>query len=157
MRYWRSANELYIKDGSPVSRASTIDPETYAERFREFGNQAPRPDRNHRRHPGEPGMLRGRRLPQPGIAPFSRSRSIRSILSVHNAHVPLIGDDDEKKRDLRTIYRAMVAAPANIAATCKPLSRQIDQYAPGREGRKPFIAVTEWAPRVPMGTIRGGM
>lgn len=149
VRYWEVGNELYIKDGSPVSRASTIDPETYARRFREFAAAM---------RAADPRILIGAiggenqgryavvGYPNWNRTVFEKAGDQIDFLSVHNAYAPLIGDDDEKKRDLRTIYRAMVAAPANIARNLQTLARQIDQYAPGREGRKPFIAVTEWAP-----------
>ena len=36
VRYWEVGNELYINDGSPLSKAITVDAATYAKRFREF-------------------------------------------------------------------------------------------------------------------------
>lgn len=149
VRYWEVGNELYIKDGSPVSRASTIDPDTYARRFREFAAAMRAAD--SRILIGAIGGENQGRYAVVGYPNWNRTVLEKAgdqidFLSVHNAYAPLIGDDDEKKKDLRTIYRAMVAAPANIARNLQTLSRQIEQYAPGRAGRKPFIAVTEWAP-----------
>jgi hypothetical protein len=61
---------------------------------------------------------------------------------VHNAYAPLLTSDTQ---DLRTVYRAMLAAPQLVAANLATIERQIETYAPKRPS--PIgIAVTEWGP-----------
>jgi alpha-N-arabinofuranosidase len=147
VRYWEVGNELYINDGSPVSKATTIPPEKYAARFLEFAAamRAADPRIKIGAIGGENyGRYATVSYPNWNRTVFERAGQEIDFLSVHNAYAPLISDAEERSKDLRTIYRSMLAAPVLMAKNLETLTRQLEQW--GSPTRKPFLAVTEWGP-----------
>lgn len=146
VRYWEVGNELYINDGSAISRPITITPQVYAKRFLEFAAaiRAVEPG-------GKLGAIGGENFgryssvsyPNWNREVLTRAGSSIDFLSVHNGYAPLLTEGDNI--DVRTVYRAMLAAPVLIAQNLATLSGQIEQYAGGRNS-KIEIAVTEWSP-----------
>jgi len=145
VRYWEVGNELYINDGSPISKAVTVDPRTYAGRFREFASAMKAVDPSI-----QIGGIGGENR---GAYAFVQYRDWNKIVlqgagglmdffAIHNAYAPVsISDRD----DVRAVYRAMLAAPVVVSRNLDTVARQIDEYAPKR-GRPLPIAVTEWGP-----------
>ena len=147
VRYWEVGNELYINDGSPVSKATSIGPEKYAQRFLEFAKamRAADPRIKIGAIGGEnQGRYSSVSYPNWNRILFEKASSEIDFLSVHNAYAPLISDDEEKRKDLRAIYRSMLAAPTLIARNMRTIEQQLADW--GSPTRKPFIAVSEWGP-----------
>ena len=143
VRYWEVGNELYIRDGSPVSKATTIDPATYASRFLEFA-KAMRAADSTIKIAAIGGANQGRYsvvgYPDWDRIVLQRAGDHIDFLSVHDAYAPLVTDEN---LSFQAVYQAMLAAPVNLAANLDLLTHEIDQYAPGRHIG---IAVTEWGP-----------
>jgi alpha-N-arabinofuranosidase len=145
VRFWEVGNEVYINDNTPISRANTMDPGRYAAKFVEFARAMRAAD------PGISigaigGENRGRyssvSYPNWDRIVLERAGSEMDFFAVHNSYAPLINDD---RPDLRTIYRAMLAAPVDIKKNLDTIAGQIRTYAPGRADHIK-IAVTEWGP-----------
>lgn len=144
--YWEVGNELYMKGDDPSSKAISIPPETYAERFLQFA-QAMRA--------ADPsiliGAIGGENQGRYALNSYRKwdetvlSKAGREIdfLAVHNAYAPVIFRD--KGLDARTVYAAMLAAPVLTARNLRAVSDQIDAFAPARAAHIK-IAVTEWGP-----------
>jgi alpha-N-arabinofuranosidase len=146
VRYWEVGNELYIRDGSPVSRATTMPPDRYSARFREFARAMRAADPRIRI--GAIGGENQGRYAVVGYPDWNRTVLERAgdeidFLAVHNAYAPVLVSDAE--RDVRTVYAAMLAAPALVAKNLDTLSRQVERFAPTRAARI-TLAVTEWGP-----------
>lgn len=143
--YWEVGNEVYVKDNSPHSKASTMTPEEYAAKFIEFSRAMKAAD---------PGIKVGalgeenygnayRSYPGWTETVLQRAAPEMDFIAVHNGYAPAIVSE----RGLSTgdVYRAMLAAPAQIAQSLEALRRKIAQADPEHSGRI-RIAVTEWGP-----------
>ena len=147
VRFWEVGNELYINDGSPISKATTVGPEKYAARFLEFAKamRAADPRIKIGAIGGEnQGRYNSVSYPNWNRIVFERAGAEIDFLSVHDAYAPLVSDDEERRKDLRTIYRSMMAAPTHVARNLQTLSKQLADW--GSPARKPFLAVSEWGP-----------
>ena len=146
VRYWEVGNELYMNEGSAMSRSITVDPPGYAARFREFvqAMRAVDPDIRLGAIGGEnQGRYVNVNYPDWNRIVLERAGDQMDFLAVHNAYAPVLISGDD--RDLRTVYRAMLAAPVLIKRNLDTVERQIATYAPARASRI-GIAVTEWGP-----------
>lgn len=145
VRYWEVGNELYIKDGSAISKATTVDPATYAARFREFA-RAMRAADPRIRIGAIGGENRGRyalvSYPDWNRTLLEKAGDQIDFLAVHNAYAPVLPNDQPELRD---VYRAMLAAPILIGRNLDTIAGQITRYAPKRASQIE-IAVTEWGP-----------
>ncbi len=145
VRYWEVGNELYMNGDAPTSKDITIDPATYAERFIQFARAMRAADPRI-----EIGAIGGENQGRYQIVGYpdwdrivlQRAGHYIDFLSVHNAYYPTVTDD---RLDLRTVYKAMFAAPVLIERNLQTLESQIDQYAP-QDASRIKIAVTEWGP-----------
>ncbi|MGH9784009.1 MAG: hypothetical protein ACRD88_07465, partial [Terriglobia bacterium] len=146
VRHWEVGNELYIKDGSAMSRRTTVDPAAYSSRFLQFARAMRAADPRIRI-----GAIGGENRERYQVVSYpnwnrtvlERAGNEIDFLAVHNAYAQgVISDPDP---DLRKVYRAMLAAPVLVARNLDQIARQIDQYAPGRAAEI-GIAVTEWGP-----------
>ena len=63
------------------------------------------------------------------------------FVAVHNAYVPTMSGS--QNYDVHSVYEAMLAAPAMVAADLASLPGRIDALVPSRAGQI-SIAVTEW-------------
>jgi alpha-N-arabinofuranosidase len=145
VRYWEVGNELYLNDGSPAQNATAIDPHTYAARFLEFARamRAADPRIQIGAIGGEnQGHYQVVSYPDWDRIVLEAAGGQIDFLAVHNSYAPGISNERE---DIRTVYRALFAAPALIAENLRTLQTQIGKYAPTRTG-KIGIAVTEWGP-----------
>ncbi len=145
VRYWEVGNEVYINDHTPISRADTMSPETYARKFLEFSAAMRAAD------PGISigaigGLNRGRystvSYPDWDRIVLQRAGPAIDFFSVHDAYAPLIYQDGQ---DLRTVYRAMLAAPVAIRKNLDAVAAEIRANAPSRADHIQ-LAVTEWGP-----------
>lgn len=145
VRYWEVGNELYIDDGAPTTKTVTIDPATYAARFREFA-RAMRAADSRIKIGAIGGENQGRyafvHYPNWNRIVLERAGDQMDFLAVHNGYAPPLKEDRE---DLRTVYRAMLAAPVLFARNLKVIAQQIADYTPSRASQI-RIAVTEWGP-----------
>ena len=144
VRYWEVGNELYMTGDSPTNVA-TVDPATYADRFLTFARAMRAAD--PRIKIGAIGGENQGRYQVMGYPDWNRillqkAGSEIDFLAVHNAYAP-VGPSD--RQDVRTVYRAMLAAPVLLERNLELLTRQIAQYVPGRASEID-IAVTEWGP-----------
>lgn len=142
VRYWEIGNELYIDDGSPISRKVAVDPQTYAKRFREFAQAMKAVDPSIRIG-GIGGENRGAyafvKHPSWNRTVLREAGDLMDFFAIHNAYAPVSIQDNH---DLEAVYRAMLASPLIVARNLEVVARQIAQYSP-----KPMpIAVTEWGP-----------
>ena len=145
VRFWEVGNELYIKNDSPMSRTTTVDPATYAARFREFARAMRAADPRIK-----VGAIGGENYGRYSFISYpnwdrivlERVGDQMDFLAVHNAYAPVLTDDNV---DFRTVYTSMLAAPVLFAQNLKTIANQIAEYVPGH-GPRPFIAVTEWGP-----------
>lgn len=146
VRYWEVGNELYLNEGSAMSKSITVSPAGYAARFREFAKAMRAVD------PGiKLGAIGGEN--QGRYANVSYSNWDRTVLeqagdqidffAVHDAYAPVLLSGHDK--DLRTVYGAMLAAPVLIKRNLETVEQQIATYAPARAS-KIALAVTEWGP-----------
>lgn len=145
VRYWEVGNELYINDGSAISKTVAVDPPTYAKRFREFAQAMKKVDPSIKIG-GIGGENRGAYAfvhhPDWNRIVLERAGDLMDFFAVHNAYAPVSVLD---RHDVRAVYRAMLASPALISRNLETVARQIGQYAPRRGAPLP-IAVTEWGP-----------
>lgn len=145
VRYWEVGNELYIRDESPISKAVTIDPTTYTDRFLKFAAAMREADPRI-----QIGAIGGENQGRYNLVSYpdwnrillQRAGSQIDFLAVHNAYAPVVHND---RQDARTVYRAMMAAPILVERNLETLTRQIRQYVPQRADQI-AIAVTEWGP-----------
>jgi alpha-L-arabinofuranosidase len=145
VRYWEIGNELYINDGSPMSKRTTLNPSAYAQRFLAFASAMRAADARIKI-----GAIGGENQGRYAVVNYGDwDRTVlqqvgdqTDFLSVHNAYAPVLSGDD---KDLRTVYRAMLAAPTLVASNLNTVSDQVAKYAPGHASRI-SIAVTEWGP-----------
>lgn len=146
VRYWEVGNELYINDGSPTSRSITVTPAAYAARLREFA-QAMRAADSSIKVGAIGGENQGRyafvNYPDWNRTVLEKAGDQIDFLAIHNAYAPGVFNGDGQ--DLRTVYRAMLAAPVLIKRNLETVDKQIARYAPERASRIK-IAVTEWGP-----------
>ena len=145
VRYWEVGNELYIRDGSPVSNATTMPPQQYAAKFLEFA-RAMRAADPRIRIGAITGLNQGRYAlvgyPEWNSILLKTASAEIDFLSIHNAYAPLLRDDDA---DVRAVYRAMYAAPLLTAGNLRAIADQVRTLAPGRAAHI-RLAVTEWGP-----------
>lgn len=147
VRYWEIGNELYINSGSPVSKAVTVGPKTYAKRVREFAKAMKEAD--PRIKIGVIGGLNQGSYHQMdyknwNTIVFERAGEYVDFLAVHNAYAPIL-TGDEKNKNPRAVYRAMLARPIHIAENLRRTADQLERFYPD-PAKRPFIAVTEWGP-----------
>lgn len=143
VEYWELGNESYIKDNSPHNRPATMTPSQYIKKYQEFARAmrgadpkiklAAISDANfHYTGTGYPGWT---------------DEILRAIgtdvdfLAVHNAYAPLMWED--KGWDVRTVYRALLAAPVLIEKSFDELNDSIRANAPQRASHIQLL-VTEW-------------
>jgi alpha-N-arabinofuranosidase len=146
VRYWEVGNELYMNEGSATSKAITVNPDKYADRFNEFAQamKAADPEIQVGAIGGENyGRYVNINYPNWNRTVLEKAGDQMDFLAVHNAYAPVLiaGDDN----DMRKVYRAMLAAPILIARNLKVVEQQIADYAPNRASQI-GIAVTEWGP-----------
>jgi alpha-N-arabinofuranosidase len=147
VRYWEIGNELYTKDSSPISKATTTDPRTYASRVRQFAAamRAADPSIKIGAIGGEnQGLYKTVSYPDWDRTVLQNAGDQIDFLAIHDAYAPIVMGPDEKK-DVRTVYRSMLAAPLLIAHNLDVVSKQIEEFAPAHAS-KIKIAVTEWGP-----------
>jgi alpha-N-arabinofuranosidase len=145
VRHWEVGNELYIRDGSAISKATTIDPATYAARFRKFADAMRAADPRIK-----VGAIGGENEGRYALVSYpdwckvvlEKAGDAIDFLAVHNAYAPVLSDD---RVELREAYRAMLAAPTLIRRNLDRVADQIARYAPKRSSAIE-IAVTEWGP-----------
>lgn len=146
VRYWEVGNELYLNEGSAMSKSITVNPMRYAERFREFAQAMQTVDPRIKLL-AIGGENQGR-YANVNYADWNRTVLEKAgdqidFLAVHNAYAPVLLSGDDK--DLRTVYAAMLAAPVLIKRNLETIEQQIARYAPTRAARI-GLAVTEWGP-----------
>jgi len=147
VRFWEIGNEQYIKSNSAVSKAATMKPADYALKVRQFATAMKAAD--PRVKIGiigglNEGSYRQMSYPKWDEIVIGSVGEHADFISVHNAYAPIL-TGDEKGKDLRTVYEAMLGRPAAIARNLDRLSAEIDSLYPAGTQR-PFIAVTEWGP-----------
>lgn len=143
VKYWEVGNELYINDGSVFASTVTMDPDTYADRYLKFARVMRQADPRIKI-----GAIGGENQGRYAIVSYpgwnrtvlEKAGSQIDYLSVHNGYAPVVLDD---RQDLRTVYRAMFAAPTLFRRNLQTLARQLKTHAPDRDIP---IAVTEWGP-----------
>lgn len=146
VRYWEVGNEIYGVDESPATKEVSMPPDKYAARFVEFAKAMRAADPQIRI--GAIGNEPYGRYKMNGYPGWNREVLIRGgdhmdFFAMHNAYAPLMFVD--RGEDVRTVYAAMLAAPVLIGENLRTVSRQIEQYAPGRKDHIK-LAVTEWGP-----------
>jgi alpha-L-arabinofuranosidase len=143
VRYWEIGNELYINDGSPLSKQITVNPTTYARRVREFA-QAMRAADSRIKIGAIGGENQGPytlvHYPDWNKTVLEQAGDQIDFFSVHNSYAPVNVSD---RQDLRTVYKAMFAAPVLMSRNLNTVAKQISDYAPKRAIQ---VAVTEWGP-----------
>jgi alpha-N-arabinofuranosidase len=144
VKFWEVGNELYLKDDSAWSKASTLPPDAYARRVVEFARAMRAADPSIQI--GAIGEESFSTQSYPGYRDWTDqvlkiAGNDIDFLAVHNAYSPGLGAD--KGWDLRTVYSAMLAAPTLIKRSLDRTAQKIHRLAPGREIK---IAITEWGP-----------
>src|SRR5262249_10835740 len=95
VRFWEVGNELYLNDGSPAAKATAIDPDRYAARFREFA-QAMRAADSRIQIGAIGGENQGRyqvvSYPNWNRTLLQKDADLIDFLAVHNAYAPGISD-----------------------------------------------------------------
>ncbi len=146
VRYWEIGNELYINDASPMSKATTLSPQAYADRFVEFA-RAMRAANPNIQIGAIGGVNQGRysfvNYPDWDRVVLERARSQIDFLAVHDAYAPGLFSGDQQ--DVRTVYRGMFGVPTLIGRNLEQVARTIRDFAPDRADHIK-IAVTEWGP-----------
>lgn len=147
VRDWEIGNELYARSLSADAAKITMSPETYAQKVIEFARAMKAADPKIRI-----GAIGGENA---GVLPLveysgwnqivlQRAGAEIDFLAVHNAYSPVMFCD--RGENLETVYSAMLASPAGIAASFKRIAAEIDQYAPASSRSRIQIALTEWGP-----------
>jgi len=143
VRLWEVGNELYMKGDLS---GHTLTASQYSARFLEYAAamRAADPDI---RIAAIGGLNRGnyRFVADDRWTEHLLKQAAGQIdmLAVHNAYAPLVIGVSERT-DPRQVYLAMLAAPQEIEANLKEVSRLIARHE--TPGRPISIAVTEWGP-----------
>ncbi|HWB83058.1 MAG TPA: alpha-L-arabinofuranosidase C-terminal domain-containing protein [Bryobacteraceae bacterium] len=141
--YWEIGNELYVGNGNKKG----MTPDEYASRFLDFARAMRAADPSI-----QLGAIAddnyGRTIPHAHAdwaqRVLSKAGQQIDFLSVHNAYAPIIPGDTGS--DVRTVYSAMLAAPALIRQSLDDVAAKIKRFAPPGRGSHIKIAVTEWGP-----------
>ncbi len=143
VRLWEIGNELYMKDDFSGGH---MNADKYAREFLSFATAMRAVDPEIRLG-GIGGLNYG---PYRFIADDRWSETVlrgagaqMDFFAVHNAYAPVVIGVG-KGVDPRSVYAAMLAAPVNIEANLRDLSRLIAKYE--TPARPIAIAVTEWGP-----------
>lgn len=144
VRYWEVGNELYINDGSAMSKRTTLTPSAYAQRFLAFARAMRAADPRIKI-----GAIGGENQGRYAVVSYrdwdqtvlEQAGDQMDFLAVHNAYAP--GSDNGA--DVRHLYQAMLAAPVLVARNLNTISAQVAQYAPSHASQI-GIGVTEWGP-----------
>jgi alpha-N-arabinofuranosidase len=145
VRYWEIGNEPYGTGTSSATAAAAMTPEAYAATFLEFAAAMKAVD---------PGIQVGaavdenyaHALPRP--YPDWTERVLKTagtaidFLAIHAPYAPVITVD--RGWDSRTVYAAMLAAPALVRDQLTELSARVDAADPSSSHLR--LAVTEWGP-----------
>lgn len=144
VRFWEVGNEFYIRNDDAANAA--IPPEEYASRLLAFSEAILDADpevkilgigaENYGRYDTSA-------FPDWDPIVLARAGAAMDYLAVHNAYFPVLFGDEGA--GFEEVYRGLLAAPVLIAENLRTLTRQIQEYAPGR-GDSIEIAVTEWGP-----------
>jgi alpha-L-arabinofuranosidase len=142
--YWEVGNELYINDGSAAQNAITIDPLTYANRFRQFATAMRAADPRIKI-----GAIGGQNQGAYGFNYYPNWDQIVlqnagdqiDFFAVHNSYAPVNVNDTDS---FDSVYQGLLAAPTTIAKNLQTLQQQIQMYAP--KSSNISVAVTEWGP-----------
>jgi alpha-N-arabinofuranosidase len=144
VEYWEVGNEIYLNDGSPVSKAFTMPPDRYARKVIDFAKAMREADpsikvgaiADESLNPSQPKGYRD------WTEQVLRTAGAQiDFIAVHNAYAP--GLNIDKGWNVRTVYAAMLAAPVFVRQSLEKLSTKIDALNPGSRIR---IAVTEFGP-----------
>jgi alpha-L-arabinofuranosidase len=143
VKLWEIGNELYMKDDFSGGH---MNADKYAREFLSFATAMRAVDPEIRLG-GIGGLNYG---PYRFIADERWSETVlrgagaqMDFFAVHNAYAPVVIGVG-KGVDPRSVYAAMLAAPVNIEANLRDLSRLIAKYE--SPARPISIAVTEWGP-----------
>ena len=144
--YWEIGNENYSKG------KAGIPPDEYARRFLEFARAMRKADPSIKLmaigcENFNPDLDRNHQYTYANWTQTVLEKAGREmdLLAVHNAYAPFVYDAQSKSKDVRSVYRAMLAAPMLIKKNLQQISRQVETSAADRAGRIK-LAVTEWAP-----------
>ncbi|WP_430912712.1 alpha-L-arabinofuranosidase [Methylobacterium sp. sgz302541] len=138
---WELGNELYMQND--ISHRQT-DPKTYVARARATMAAVRKVDPQARFYAiGLENYGRYRFNAHPGWNDIVLRELAAEIdgLAIHDAYAPLLPGAEAGSP--ASVYRAMLAAPANIAANLATTTRQLEK---AEGGRKLVLAVTEWGP-----------
>ncbi|ACL58108.1 alpha-L-arabinofuranosidase [Methylobacterium nodulans] len=138
---WELGNELYMEED--ISRAQT-DPQTYVKRARATIAAVRAVDPAARFYAiGLENFGRYRFNAHPGWNDTVLTSLAGEIdgLAIHNGYAPLLPGPGGG--NAASVYRAMLAAPANMAANLVTTMRQLQA---AQTGRRLTLAVTEWGP-----------
>ncbi len=144
--YWEVGNELYIKDDNPASKATTMNPEKYADLYLRFAKMMRKEDPSIKI-----GAIGGENFGRYAFVGYPNwnktvlSKAGREIdfLAVHNAYAPVMMTGNDL--DLKTVYSAMLASPLLARENLKVISDQIGSL-PKEDASRIKLAVTEWGP-----------
>lgn len=138
---WELGNELYMKDD--ISHMQT-DPKTYVSRAKATIAAVRKVDPGARFYAiGLENFGRYRFNAHAGwndVVLKGLSAEIEG-LAIHNAYAPLL--PGAEAGSAASVYRAMLAAPANMAGNLATTTRQLEK---AEAGKRLSLAVTEWGP-----------
>ncbi|MCP5157672.1 MAG: hypothetical protein H6983_26095 [Ectothiorhodospiraceae bacterium] len=142
---WELGNENYVRSDLPRYREAGMPPDEYVRRVRRFAAalRAVSPDLRI----GAIAEENFSSVASPTYPTWTRDvlRGVGAdidFISVHNAYAPTLATGGG---DLRSVYRAMLAAPVLVARNLAEVDAKIARDA-GAQGQGIRIAVTEWGP-----------
>jgi alpha-N-arabinofuranosidase len=151
VKWWELGNESYMKQDAPSTKASSLSPEAYVERSRQFIAAMRRVDPSIKI-----GAIGGNNFTRfPFIADNRWNEVVLRQLgnqidffSVHNGYAPLVIENTDYSTE--QLYSALLAFPVTIEKNFRTVCDEIDRFVPNNSTpnnrQRIKIAVTEWGP-----------
>ena len=146
VKFWEIGNENYYYGDAPYLKQAAHNSEQYAQRLLTFAKALKKADpRISIVAIAQESFERDFKPVHSDWIPvlLSKAGHLIDYLALHNGYVP--GLERDNGEDVRTLYRAMLAAPIQLRRSLDRVTEQIRKYAPEHASRIK-LAITEWAP-----------
>jgi alpha-N-arabinofuranosidase len=146
VRYWEIGNENYYFSDVPYVKQAAHNGKQYARRVAKFARALKEAD------PRIKIIAIAEENFESDFEPvhedwverlLNKAAGQIDYIAIHNGYVPGLWRDYDL--DVRTVYRAMLAAPGQVRKSLDRISAKIEKHAPKHADRIQ-LAVTEWSP-----------
>lgn len=146
VKFWEIGNENYYYSDTPYLKQAAHNSKQYARRVLTFAKALKKADPRIKIVAiAQESFERDFKPVHSDWIPvlLSKAGHVIDYLALHNGYVP--GLEHDNGEDVRTLYRAMLAAPIQLRESLDRVTEQIRKVAPKHASRIK-LAITEWAP-----------